>query len=583
MKTFNSNDFFDVEIKKDFKKIKKIFKKYLKNHLKSIIIGLIAVTFHYLASLGMPYISKYIVDNIIRTGNFENLGFIIIIGVCIVVLKLFTNLVSNYYFFKATGVTEVKFKNNFFEKIQFAEPKFFSDISPGEITYRISQDVNKVIHFSIQVLSLLPGLLVTIITFILIFSYHTGMSFLILLLIFIQTIVVIGFKKKILKYAFLVKEKSQEITKYLVNHFSIIELIRTHAAEKVEQLKFHKLLRNKFTLSFKRFMLNKLSSAITQSSNHLWTYFILGYGALQIAQLNLTIGDLMGFLLLTNILAGPIKSISILILQYQDIRASLYRIIEYEENDSVNTRKLKYNSNYFPGEIKKEIKLENVSFSYNNNDNIFKNVNAKFASNSITVVVGPNGGGKTTLGKLLVGIYRPNNGKIILNKYNINKLNLKKLRKNVHLSLQTKNTFEGTFWDNLTYGVKKTNKKEVLKVIKKSSLNTLYYSLPKGFDTYLGQDGFNISKGQAQKISFARSLLISPKILILDEIFSSLDKFSESKIKEELIKLKKEKNIIIIAHRPSVLDIGDQILMVKNKNIESINKVDAKKQMKNGF
>ncbi len=151
----------------------------------------------------------------------------------------------------------------------------------------------------------------------------------------------------------------------------------------------------------------------------------------------------------------------------------------------------------------------------------------------------------------------------MLNNKDIKDLDIKFLRENILLSLQSNHVFNGTIWENLTYGIKSIEEKEVLKAIKRAGMD-FFYKLPAGFNTVIGENGLNISGGEAQKIAIARAFIRKPKVFIFDETTAYLDTESENIIKNELLQLKKSCTIIIVAHKPSILTIADEILTIEN-------------------
>ncbi|MEW6482768.1 MAG: ATP-binding cassette domain-containing protein [bacterium] len=214
--------------------------------------------------------------------------------------------------------------------------------------------------------------------------------------------------------------------------------------------------------------------------------------------------------------------------------------------------------------------IKNCSFGYEK-QKILNNINLEILPKQIFALVGKSGVGKTTLCKLLVRFYDPQEGEILLDGMNLKDISIFSLKKSVLLTLQNDYVFNGTIWENITYGVESVEEKKVLKAVEKSGLDFID-RFPQGYHTKIGVDGMNISGGEAQRIALARAFLLSPKVFILDEPTSFIDAKTEEKIKESLLKLKEESTIIIIAHRLSTVMIADKVgVMDMGKIVEMEN------------
>ncbi len=472
-------------------------------------------------------------------------------------------LASNYILIKVFRKSGIKFRMDLFVSLQYNSPlEFFGKTQSGEIAYRLLQDTTVLETSWSNILVTLPLQFILLISGIFMVLWNLNLSLFTFLILGIQVIIITKFRKPLLKYSLLVKTKDQDLTGYTVEHFRRIQLIRSLSTEKKEQIRFHKKLHELVKVSVRAFMLGKFSSTIVATANNLWAFGILWYGGSQVINEHITLGTLMAFLLFTNILYQPIYTLTNLVLSFQDIRSSLNRCIEYL-NLKPKVLESSRSIDYTPKDGR--VTLKNLFFGYNCRP-VLKDINLEIPANNIFALVGKSGVGKTTLCKLLVRFYEPNQGAIFLDDMNIKDITIVSLRKSVLLMLQNDYVFPGTIWENIIYGLKLISKEDVYRVAKDAALDFIG-DLPDGYETFIGEGGINLSAGEAQRIALARAFLIKPKVLILDEPTSFIDAESEEKIKKVLLKMKEDMTIILIAHRLSTIMVADKICVMEEGQI----------------
>lgn len=547
---------------KDIKKYFIVLGNYTASEGVYILIGVIAAVISQVCALITPFLTRFLIDNIIAQKNYYLLLQFLFFCLCILVVLFVSVLIGNYFLIRSFRKGGLKFRFDIFKNLQFAPLEFFGKTSSGEITYRLLQDASVVETSWSNILVTLPLQIVLLLSGLFMVIWDFNLALFVFLILGLQVIIIIKFREPLLRYSLLTKSKEQEFTGYTVAHFQRIQLVRSLSTEREEQIKFYKKFHELIKLTIRAFMLGKFSNATVTTVNNLWAFGILWYGGGQVIANKMTLGTLMAFLLFAHILYQPISTLTNLVLSFQDIRASLNRCLEY-----LNLKPNVLESPNAIGYVPKRgiITLKNVSFSYNSHP-VLKQINLEIPANKIFALVGRSGVGKTTLCRLLVRFYEPNEGTILLDGKDIKTYTLSALRKSVLFMLQNDYVFPGTIWENITYGLKSISQEDVYKAVKDAGIDFIEL-LPDGYETRIGEGGMNLSVGQAQRIALARAFLIKPKVLILDEPTAFVDNETEEKIKNSLSSLKKTSTIIIIAHTITTVRMVDKIAVMNNGEI----------------
>ncbi|MDL2215556.1 ABC transporter ATP-binding protein/permease [Ruminococcaceae bacterium OttesenSCG-928-N02] len=278
----------------------------------------------------------------------------------------------------------------------------------------------------------------------------------------------------------------------------------------------------------------------------------------------ISIGDFTGFLLYISMFTTPIYRLLGFVEQFQDGMSGFRRFREImltaPEADPENPVKLE--------KVTGQIEFENVSFSYGDDQEILHNINLQIPAGKTVALVGPSGGGKTTLCHLIPRFYSPNEGNIMLDGINIAQLSHETLRKNVGIVQQDVFLFTGTVRDNIAYGRLDASEDEILAAVQRANLSEFIAGLPNGLDTYIGERGVKLSGGQKQRISIARVFLKNPPVLVLDEATAALDNITELAIQKSFDELARGRTTLVVAHRLSTVKNADQIVVLSQNGVE---------------
>lgn len=344
-----------------------------------------------------------------------------------------------------------------------------------------------------------------------------------------------------------------------------IRVVKSFANEHVEQEKFRK--------SNHDFLDSKVRIYKLMGNFHAWNSFFEGLlyvvivvsGGIFIADGSLGISDLAIYVLYVNLFINPIDVLINFTESFQKGYAGFKRFIEVLETlpdigDKAGAKPLP--------DVKGDIEYKNVSFRYDHDSNVLNDVSLTIKAGKNIALVGPSGGGKTTLCSLLPRFYDVTGGSITIDGKDIRDVRLDSLRNAIGIVQQDVYMFDGSIRENIAYGKPGASETEIIDAAQKANIHEFILSLDEGYDTYVGERGVRLSGGQKQRLSIARVFLKNPPILILDEATSALDNESERYIQNSLEKLSKNRTTIVIAHRLSTIKNSDEIIVVTDEGIQ---------------
>ena len=278
----------------------------------------------------------------------------------------------------------------------------------------------------------------------------------------------------------------------------------------------------------------------------------------------ITVGDFTAFLIYVSLFLDPIRRLISFIEQYQNAMTGFARFAEIMdspvETDAPGAAELK--------DVKGHIEIKNVGFTYGEQKQVLSGINLEIKPGSKVALVGPSGGGKTTLCHLLPRFYEIDAGEIKIDGIDIRNVTLASLRKNIGIVQQDVFLFTGTIYENILCGRFDATRAEVEEAAKKANIHDFIISLPDRYDSYIGEHGVKLSGGQKQRIAIARVFLKNPKILILDEATSALDNVTELQVQQSLDLLSEGKTTLVVAHRLSTVRNADEIIVLTDEGIE---------------
>lgn len=452
---------------------------------------------------------------------------------------------------------------NHFQRLPFS---YYDKNNTGEMMSKIVSDlfdISELAHHGPE--NIFISLLKIIGSFILLSMINSKLT----LILFIITLIMIAFSylqnRKMHKVFMDNRKKIATVNARVQDSLSGIRIVKSFANEEIEEAKFSDS--NLEFLSSKESSYNMMG--IYQAGNSffqglLYTAVIIAGGYL-IASNSMQIADLAIYALYIGILISPIEVLINSTEQFQKGYASFKRFVDILDE----TPEILNSPNAIDlTTINGKIAFENVSFYYDKTNEVLNNVNLQIPAGKTIALVGPSGGGKTTLCSLIPRFYDVNSGQITIDDIDIKAVTLKSLRNAIGIVQQDVYMFAGTVLENISYGNPTATFEEIVAAAKKANIHDFIMSLAEGYNSHVGEHGVKLSGGQKQRLAIARVFLKNPPILILDEATSALDNESEQHIQKSLEELATNRTTIVIAHRLSTIKNADEIIVINDNGIQ---------------
>jgi ABC-type multidrug transport system fused ATPase/permease subunit len=542
-----------------------VFKTIVWPRRNIVFIGLILIVISRLASLVLPWSSKYLIDEVIANKNIEVL-YQLLLGViaAIVVQALTSFLLTKILSVEAQHLISV-LRAKVQKHILHLPIRFFDNAKSGELVSRIMTDVEGVRNLvGTGLVQLVGGILSSILCLILLIRISPMMTLYVLIPVLIFGLISLrafAYIRPIFRERGVI---NAQVTGRLTETLNGIRVIKGFNAEEQETKTFERGV-DKLFQNVKKSLTS--TSLVTSSATFLLglaSTGIMGIGGYMIINHDLTVGDFLSFTLFLGFMIAPIVQMSNIGSQLTEAFAGLDRtedILNIPPEDDGSVRSIKI------GQIKGDVVFDSVSFAYEENKNVLQNISFKAPAGSLTALVGTSGSGKTTIAGLVASFLNPVKGTITVDGIDLASVKLESYRSQLGVVLQDDFLYEGTIRENILFPRPNATEDELKNAVRAAHVNQFTDSFDKGLDTVIGERGVKLSGGQRQRVAIARAILANPRILILDEATSNLDTESEAYIQESLRILMQDRTSFVIAHRLSTIRQADQILVVEHGEI----------------
>ncbi|PEZ80876.1 ABC transporter ATP-binding protein [Bacillus sp. AFS017274] len=454
-------------------------------------------------------------------------------------------------------------RDQLWKKLLVLPVSYFDEHPSGETVSRMTNDTTVVKGLISEHLSnFVTGIISIVGSMIVLFVLDWKMTLLMFTAIPLSVLILMPLGKKMHKISKGMQDETASFTAVLQQVLTEIRLVKASNAEALEYQNGKKGIHKLFQFGLKEAKIQALIAPLMSFVMMALLVLILGYGGMRVSSGALTAGALVAFIMYLFQIIMPMAQLASFFTQFQKATGATERIISIldsvEEEDAMQPVQ----------NISQSISVENLNYSYNNGEQVLKDISFNVEAGKVTAIVGPSGSGKTTLFSLFERFYKPQQGSISIGGKNINDFTLLSWRSQIGYVSQESPIVSGTIRDNICYGIERDITDEELNQVAKMAYADQFISdLPNGYDTEVGERGMKLSGGQRQRIAIARAFLRNPKILMLDEATSSLDSKSEKVVQQALNDLMKGRTTIVIAHRLSTVIGSDQIIFLEKGKI----------------
>ncbi len=546
----------------------KRFVKYYKPHIPLFAFDMLAAVLVSACNLFYPTIAKNIINEYIYDSTVNRIVLWSVILLEIYLIKAVCNYVMGYFGHVVGVRMQRDMRRDLFEKYQRLPFAYFDSHKTGDLITRLTNDlfdVSELAHHGPE--NLFLSVLMFIGSFIMLGRINITLTLIMFAVVPFIILFTILSRRKMRSAMDSSRKQMSAINSTVENSIGGIRETKAYVAEHHEICKFR--YNNSLFARFRQRAMESLGGfdAIMTFLSDLLYLIIIFIGGLFLYYGRIDGGEFAAFLLYIGMFLTPIQRFVTLFQQLQEGMSGFSRfhdiMCEAEEIDT---------GTVVLDEIKGDVVFENVTFGYDSEDgtdvkNVIENFNLTVRAGKTLALVGPSGGGKTTLCNLIPRFYNVTEGKITVDGIDLRDVTLDSLRSNIGIVSQTVFLFDGTVRENIAYGNSDATEEQIIAAARAARIHDYITTLEKGYDTEVGERGVKLSGGQRQRIAIARVFLKNPTLLILDEATSALDNATEMQIQSALEELSRGRTVIVVAHRLSTVKSADEIVVIGEHGI----------------
>ena len=546
--------------------LKRFISYYKPKPVKKIFItDMICAFLVAVCDLFYPMITRNIINIYVPDQEFRlMITWLVVLGV-IYIVKVGLNYYITYYGHIMGVMMQANMRKDIFEHLQDLPFVFFDENKTGSLSSRIINDlmdISELAHHGPEDLFISVVMLVG--SFIMLSIINLPLALIVFSIIPLLVYVAMKLRVRMEETFLETRVTIGEVNATIENSISGIRVSKAFNNKDTEIEKF---IKNNSKFQRAREKAYKVMAEFHVSSSFIIDFLnivVLSAGGIFFFKGWINFGDFAAFLLYIGNFLNPIRKLLNFVEQYQSGTSGFKRFTEIMdkeiERDDPGSKDI-YN-------VKGDINFNSVTFAYDDNKEILNDITFDIEAGKTVALVGPSGGGKTTLCHLIPRFYEIEDGSISIDDTDIREFTRRSLRKNIGIVQQDVFLFTGTILENIQCGRFDATEEEIYEAARRANIHDLIMSLPEGYDTYVGERGVKLSGGQKQRISIARVFLKNPPILILDEATSALDNATELLIQKSLEELSKGRTTVIVAHRLSTIKNADEIIILTDKGIQ---------------
>ncbi len=539
---------------------------YLKKYWFLMLLALLALLTTRVLMLAVPQVTQMAIDKAIDNHNYRLLVILALSIVGITILTGVFQFAQEYVLQYASQKAVYDIRNDMYDHLQRLPFSFYDKMQTGQLISRAVSDIDSLRRFfSFGMVNFISSVLLFSAVLVICLLKNWKLAILALSIMPLLAYTGIRFGSKIGPRFRMMRQAMADVTIAIQENVTGARVVRTFVREDYEINKFSKQIGNLLRLNLEITKLWAFFFPMMDFISSLGITSVLWFGGWQIIKGQLTLGEFVAFNMYLMQLMMPIRMLGAVVNDVKEATASGHRIFEIldtrsEVEESPNAISLP--------PIKGHVTFENVSFKYGSNDNmVLKNINLDVQPGETIALLGATGSGKSTLINLIPRFYDPTSGRVLIDGIDIKNIKLESLRKQIGIVLQDTFLFATTIKDNISYGKTDATMEQIIESAKAANIHEFISSLPKGYDTEVGERGVTLSGGEKQRVTIARALLMDPKILILDDSTSSVDTETENLIQNALSTLMKNRTTFVIAQRLSTVKRADRIIVLENGEI----------------
>ena len=537
----------------------------LKPHWKWVIGFIVCIAIVSFIDSYTTFLSKRIIDEGIIAGNRSAIVRTITIYAGVILFQA----AGSFGFIYLVGIlaerVQYDLRKQMFNHLQNLSLSYFSQTPVGWIMARLTSDTERLSDLMTWGILDVTWAIINIATAaIFMFTIHARLAWIVLVMLPILIIVAIRFRARILHYYRQSRKMNSKITGAFNEGITGVRVIKALSREDDNLAEFGELTEGMFNASFRAAWLSALFLPIVQIISAIGLSIVLWRAGLQVRIGGMTIGGIQAFISYITFIMWPIQDIARVYAQTQNAVASaerIFNLIDTPPEVKNQPNPVKVDS------IEGDIHFDKVHFHYEKGDPVIKGIDLHVKQGEMVALVGPTGGGKTTIVNLLCRFYEPTQGKILLNGIDYQSMKLEDIQSQIGMVLQTPHLFSGSILENIRYGKLNATDEEIIEAAKIAGAHDFIMKFEHGYEQDVGEGGNLLSVGQKQLISIARAILAKPRLFIMDEATSSVDTLTEALIQSGIDRLMQDRTSFIIAHRLSTIKRADKIVVIEDGQI----------------
>ncbi|MDD2971827.1 MAG: ABC transporter ATP-binding protein [Lachnospiraceae bacterium] len=547
----------------------KRFLPYYREHKVVLLTDLFCASLTTICEMVLPLIMRYITNAGLASTMTLTVQTVLRLGILYLGLRVIDSI-ANFYMADVGHVMgagiETQMRNDAYVHLQKLSNTYYNNTKVGQIMGRITNDLFDVTEFAHHCPEeFFIGALKAVISFIILARINVLLTVIIFIIVPIMILTCMTLNRRMRsafsKQRYQIGELNARIEDSLLGQ----KVVKAFTNESIENEKFQKDNHRFYLIKKETYKYMAAFQTTTRMFDGIMYLAVVVAGGIFMIKGLVQPGDLVAYMLYVTTLIATIRRIIEFAEQFQRGITGIERFLQimdadieiFDEPDTVELK-----------DPKGDILFENVSFSYPDDHNqVFRHLNLHIKPGEKVAIVGPSGGGKTTLCNLLPRFYDVTEGRIMVDGRDIKEFSLKSLRNSIGMVQQDVYLFSGSVYDNIIYGRLEATREEVMAAAKMAGADEFIRELKDGYDTYIGERGVKLSGGQKQRISIARVFLKNPPIMIMDEATSALDNESEFEVAKSLEKLSRGRTTLTIAHRLSSIKNSDRILVLTEEGI----------------